>query len=156
MPTMLQAAGLDTSACDLDGCDLADITSHEHHTRYQDRTVYSEFQRQAQGVYMALNSKWKYFYSAPDRREFLFDRILDPEETRSRAGVTLCRGALDEMREDLFEYYRSVGFTEPLEGAQWKLFPQPTMPADPDAGLLIQDAPWAAPYQAIPGYTDDA
>ena len=58
------------------------------------------------------------------------------------------------MREGLLAYYRSEGYITPLEGDHWKLFPQPTLPADPDALLLIQDAEWARAYQEIPGYTD--
>jgi hypothetical protein len=58
------------------------------------------------------------------------------------------------MRNNLFEYYKSEGFTEPIEENRWKLFPQPSIPVDPDEGLLIQDPGWAMPYQKISGYTD--
>jgi|YNPNPStandDraft_1061719.scaffolds.fasta_scaffold28005_2 arylsulfatase len=149
MPTFLSAAGLDPSRYALQGHDLADLVTYG-----ADRTVYSQFQRGALGVYMALNRRWKYFYSAPDRREFLFDRVQDPEELRNRAGVIFCQDALAAMRAGLLAYYRDEGYTEPLEGDGWKLFPQPALPADPDALLLIQDAEWARPYQEIPGYTD--
>jgi len=150
MPTFLAAADVDAPSCDLDGLDLAGIAAGEQ----GDRSVYSQFQREALGVYMAVNRRWKYFYSAPDRREFLFDRVHDPDETRTRAGLILCRGDLERMRSGLFEFYRREGFAEPMEGDAWRLHAQPAMPLDPDAGLLIQDAPWAAPYQAIPGYTE--
>jgi len=105
---------------------------------------------------MAVNRCWRYFYSAADRREFLFDRLEDPGGTRNRAENPLCRHVAADMRGGLMEFYRSQAYTEPLEGEGWKLFPQPTMSADPDAGLLIQDAGWARPFQAIPGYTDEA
>ena len=150
MPTLLTAAGVDTRAYDLDGLDLADLAASEN----RDRTVYSQYQRDALGVYMTTNRRWKYFYSAPDRREFLFDRIHDPEEMRSRAGLSLCRDDLEEMRAGLFEFYRREGFADPIEGEDWKRFPQPSLSADPDARLLIQDPGWAKPYQVIPGYTD--
>jgi len=154
MPTFLEAAGIDTASSDLDGIDLADIASSEESNRYSDRMVYSQYQHDAYGVYMATNRRWKYFYSAPDRREFLFDQINDPDEMRSRAGLSLCRHDLEEMRNSLFEFYRNEGFTDPIEGNRWKLFPQPSLPDDPDAGLLIQDPGWSKPYQVIPGYTD--
>ena len=154
MPTILGAAGISSANYDLDGGDLADIAASGPDGAYRDRTVYSQFQHDALGVYMAVNRRYKYFYSAPDRREFLFDRLQDPDELRSRAGITFCQGDLAEMRGGLFEFYRSQSFAEPLEGDQWRLFPQPSLPSDPDAGLLIQDAGWAKPYQAIPGYTD--
>lgn len=149
MPTFLSAAGVDASRYALQGSDLAELA-----TSGAERMVYGQFQRGALGVYMALNRRWKYFYSAPDRREFLFDRAQDPEELRNRAGIVFCQDALAAMREGLLAYYRSEGYTAPLEGDHWKLFPQPTLPADPDALLLIQDAEWARAYQEIPGYTD--
>ncbi len=154
MPTFLNAAGIDAATCDLDGIDLAEIAAGENNGAYRDRLVYSEYQRDALGVYMAVNRQWKYFYSSPDRREFLFDRRTDPDETRNRAGLSLCHHNLQQMRTGLHEYYRREGFTDPLEDDRWKLYPQPALPVNPDAGLLIQDARWAAPYQAIPGYTD--
>ncbi len=150
MPTLLAAAGVDTTAYNLDGLDLADVAASEQN----DRTVYSQYQRDALGVYMAANRQWKYFYSAPDQMEFLFDRIRDPDETRNRAGLSLCRHTLEQMRNNLFEFYRSEGFTEPIEENRWKLFPKPSISTNPDEGLLIQDAGWSMPYQSIPGYTD--
>jgi len=153
MPTFLAAAGEDPSRYNLHGLDLAEVAAHE--TAYGGRNIYSQFQHRAQGVYMVLNRRWKYFYSAPDRREFLFDRLQDPEETRNRAGFVLCREALQTMRRTLFDFFRREGYVEPLEGDQWRLFPQPSLPEDPDAELLIQDSPWAKPFQRIPGYTEE-
>ena len=150
MPTLLTTAGVDTTVYDLDGLDLADLAASPD----RDRTVYSQYQRDALGIYMATNRRWKYFYSTPDRREFLFDRIHDPDEMRSRAGLSLCQDDLEEMRTHLFEFYRSEDFVAPIEGEDWKRFPQPSLSTDPDARLLIQDPAWAKPYQAIPGYTD--
>jgi len=149
MPTFLNTAGIGTNDFDLDGMDLAEISSSE---AYNDRVVYSQFQWNALGVYMALNQEWKYFYSAPDRREFLFDRVNDPDEMRNKAGLPLCRAELQEMRNNLFEFYKNEGFTDAIEENQWKEFPQPSIPDDPDAGLLIQDPGWSKPYQKIKGY----
>lgn len=150
MPTLLAVGGVGPNACDLDGRDLAEVAGDGR----WDRTVYSQYQRDALGVYMAVNRRWKYVYSAPDRREFLFDRVHDPDETRSRAGLSLCQDDLKEMRASLFEFYRREGVSDPIEGEAWKLFPQPSFPEDPDARLLVQDAGWARAYQAIPGYTE--
>ena len=148
MPTILAAAGIDPGNYNPDGVDLAEAVG------YDDRTIYSQYQRGPLGVYMILNRRWKYFYSAPDRREFLFDRIHDPEETRNRAGLSLCRREQEEMRGELIGFYKEQGYTEPIEGDRWKLFPQPSIPVNPDAGLLIQDPGWSLRYQRIPGYTD--
>jgi arylsulfatase A-like enzyme len=154
MPTLLRAAGLDVTGLDLDGLGLDEIASADTGDKHADRTVYSQYQREALAVYMALNRRWKYFYSVPDRREFLFDRVQDPEETRDRAGLVFCRQALAGMRSALFEFYRRAGFTQPLDGDHWRHYPQPSLPENPDAGLLVQDAAWSVALQAIPGYSD--
>ena len=153
MPTFLAAAGLAGKVADLDGVDLAEIARRESRD-VRGRTVYSQFQRDALGVYMAVNARWKYFYSSPDRQEFLMDRREDPEEMRNRAGLVFNEGALQEMRSGLFDYYRGQGYDAPLAGNAWRQYPQPQMPVDPDAGLLIQDPRWSQAYQAIPGYSD--
>lgn len=150
MPTALAATGAEATVADLDGVDLAEVAAGEH----PDRVVYGQYQRRDLGTYMAVEERWKYFYSAPDRREFLLDRQQDPGETRNRAGLSLCREPLRQMSGVLMERYRRDGYFEPLDGDHWRDYPQPTLPEDPDAGLLIQDAGWAAPYQHIEGYSD--
>lgn len=149
MPTMLdvaQAAVPDQMA----GLSLAAVESLE----LENRTVYAQFQQLGLGVHMAVNGRWKYIYSAPDRKEFLFDRLQDPQETRNQAGLGLRQGELHTMREGLFRYYQDQGYNAPLERGKWKLFPQPARPTGPDAGLGTQDAVWSQPLYHIPGYSD--
>jgi len=153
LPTFLGAAGVSANGLALSGVDLADLAAGAQ-DRYAERTVYSQFQHREMGVYMGVDARMKYFYSAPDRREWLLDRVEDPQELRNRAGLVFCQDALEERRRRLFAYYRDEGFTDPLDGEGWRLYPQPTLPEDPDAGLLIQDPPWSKPYQDIPGYTN--
>ena len=133
MPTMLSAAGIPCADHNLSGVDLADLVASGADGHHGDRTVYSQYSHKDLGVHMAANRRWKYSYSSPDRLEYLFDREMDPDETRNRAGLVFCREALSTMRETLFDHYRSEGVTD---------------------CLLIQDPPWADEYQAIPGYTD--
>ncbi len=152
MPTVLNAAGVSWSGLPLDGLDLAESASG---ARSEERTVYSQYQRDERAVYMALNRRWKYFYSVPDRREFLFDRVSDPDERRNQAGLVFRRGVVAEMRGGLIDYFRSQGYTRPIYGNRWRDYPQPSVPVDPDAGLLIQDPKWSVPLQHIPGYSDE-
>ena len=154
MPTFLAAAGVDVRGLDLDGADLAEVAGSDTRAAHASRTVYSQYQRESLGVYMALDARFKYAYSAPDRREFLFDRQQDPDEFRNRAGLTFCRSDLEEMRGRLVEHYEGSISEAPFEDGVWKPYPQPEFPRDPDAGLLIQDPEWSLSYQAIPGYTD--
>jgi len=154
MPALLAAAGVNIRQYDLDGRDLAEIAARPGEPANHDRTIYSQFQRAELGLHMAVNRRWKYVYSAPDRQEFLFDRVHDPAELRSRVGVPLCRAALVELRTSLFAYYCEQGFCQPLDGEQWKLYPQPALPSDPDTGLGFNEPAWSRPYQFIPGYSD--
>ena len=154
MPTMLGAAGIDEDGQALDGRDLAEIIANERRDPQANRTVYSQFQHDALGVYMAVDRRRKYVYSAPDRKELLFDRICDPDEMRNQAGLVFRREALDQAREALFAFYSEQGFEAPLDGDAWRAYPQPTVSDDPDSGLLIQDHPWAVPQQHIAGYSD--
>ncbi|NLF32725.1 MAG: sulfatase-like hydrolase/transferase, partial [Planctomycetes bacterium] len=152
MPTLLGAAGIGAEGLDLDGEDLGAIADGAG----ADRTVYSQHSRGADGLHMAVNRRWKYIWSAADRREFLFDRAGDPDETRSRGQLPLCRDVVRAMRANLMDRYRTRGHTEDLDGERWRLYDQPAVPADPDAWLLRQDHPWAEAKRAIPGYTDEA
>lgn len=155
VPTLLAAAGVDDPRFADDGVDLASLIVGADRDPDRDRTVYSQYQHGPLGHYMAVNRRWKYTYSAPDRREFLFDRLHDPDETRSRAGVGPSRPVLNRQRAGLLSFFRDQGYTEPIDGDSWRLFPQPTFPLDPDAGLGVHDVAWTLPYLPIPGYSDD-
>jgi len=150
MPTLLAATGVSADGLELDGVDLAAIAADPR----PDRTVYSQYESGPLAVHMAVNGRWKYVYSTPDRREFLFDHQTDPDEMRSRAEIPVCQAQTAAMRTGLMDHYRSRGHTADLDGDAWKLYDQPAIPRNPDALLLRQDHPWAEPQREIPGYTD--
>lgn len=166
-PTFLNAAGAEITDHELDGLDLADVlagTSGREivfgQIAHEDRSA-PDFKSTPETVaagssYMAVSKRWKYFYSAPDDREFLFDRRSDPGETRNQAGITQFRGEpRDRMRSALIGYLTECGTTAGVDGEAWKVFPKKEISADPDAGLLIQDTftPWAD-MTFPPGYAD--
>ncbi|MCL4543376.1 MAG: sulfatase-like hydrolase/transferase [Chloroflexi bacterium] len=146
-PTVLAAAGASLATHQPDGCDLSAIAAGSN----QRAAVFSQLQREGKAIYTVVTPRWKYAYSAPDQQEFLFDRRADPLETRNRAALPFCRQDLKDVRQILIEALRTAGETSGLDGENWKPFPRFTMPIDPDAGLLIQDHPWAK--TSIPGYT---
>ncbi len=172
-PTLLRAAGCDadrTETHPLDGLPLQQIADDSaerdavfaqlSYTRHMDGTnpdafvsedAVSEEERAACSLYMAVNSRFKYVYSAPDRIEFLFDRVLDPLESRNRAHAPNFRHYTDGMRTVMMEHLRAGGETAGLDGDCWKKFEHREIPTDPDYGLLIQDQPWAD--TRIPGYS---
>lgn len=154
-PTILAAAGAEIHSHLLDGVDLAQIQNglSDRQLIFAQHAMGSPAdpdERAARSVYMAVSPEWKYFYSAPDGREYLFDRIQDPQETRNRAGTPFCQEARATMQSALIQHLRNNGEEAGLDGDGWRAFPQLEMPVDPDAGLLIQDHSWAD--QHIPGY----
>jgi choline-sulfatase len=147
-PTIVSAAGAEMPAGQLDGADLAEMAAGAN----EREMVFSQHAKAGRATYMAVGERWKYFYSAADDREFLFDRVADPLETRNRAGVTFCRAARDEIKAALIAHLRAGGEADALDGDDWRKYPRLDVPEDPDAGLLVQDHPWADTN--IPGYTD--
>ena len=156
-PTALDAAGTAIADHELDGVSLADIATGASGRD----TVFAQIShggrgdaaaRAAGSTYMAVNRNWKYFYSAPDDREFLFDRVRDPRETRNLAGGPFRQNALASMKGELFEHLRAGGETAGINGDDWVRFPRREMPVNPDDGLLIQDPSW--PDFSLAGYTD--
>lgn len=148
-PTFLSAAGADLTSHPLDGQPLQEIAAG---TTGRD-TVYSQLMNGETALHMAVTREWKYVYSAPDRREFLFDRTLDPEETRDRFGTPFSAEPTAMMKARLFDHLRAGGETDGMEGDDWRCFPKQSMPENPDAGLLIQDGYVDGRSAEIPGYT---
>ncbi len=81
------------------------------------------------------------------------DRRQDPDETRNKAGLVFCNDTLFTMRRQLIDFFSQRSMADHLDGDQWRTYPQPEISADPDDGLLIQDAGWAREFQDIPGYS---
>ncbi len=146
-PTILSASGTAPMGHPLDGLNLADVAAG-HCERTE---VFSQYCTGEKAMTMIVNEQWKYFYSVPDGREYLFDRVGDPEETVNRAGLELCEDARLEMKAHLIDFLRSVGETDILDGDDWKTIPKMELPANPDALLPIQDQSWAD--LTIPGYS---
>jgi len=147
-PTVLSASGGTITSHQLDGVDLAEVVAGTSRRGM----IFGQFQTAGRASYMAVDRRWKYFYSAPDNREFLFDHAVDPLETRNRAHAPFMDEHAGRMRQALIEHLRAGGEAAALDGERWRVYPKLDLPDDPDAGLLIQDHPWAV--TRIPGYTD--
>ena len=151
MPTFLSAADIDFGGADLDGVDLAELAKGPP----MRDVVYGQFERGSRASYMALTSRWKYIYCASDDREFLFDLLVDPEETRNRAETLGYLEQTRAMRTGLIDYLREQGYAEPLDGNSWRVHPAPEFPRDRDGGFLFQDTGWSVPHMHIDGYSDE-
>ena len=147
-PTLLAACGAEMPSDQLDGIDLAEALAGQ----CEREMVFSQHAQGPLATYMAADDRWKYVYSAGDGREMLFDRVADPLETRDRIGAPFSREPHARMKEALIDHLRRGGETAALDGDDWRSYPRREMPANPDAGLLVQDMKWAD--TSIPGYTD--
>lgn len=171
--TILGAAHVDPGDMRLDGVDMYDILTgksnrqivygqHSYcvanpvegrHDSSEDGMDDETF-RAYQSTYMAVSREWKYFYSARDNREYLFDKMTDPHETRNKAGIDFVQEDLRKMRESMIAHLREGKETAGLAGDRFKTFPPKALPEDPDTGLLIQDlyTPWSK--KTVEGYWD--
>lgn len=146
-PTILSAADASISTHRPQGVDMNEIVED-----IADReVVFSQHGRGKRATYMSVSEQWKYFYSAADNQEYLFDRVNDPEETRNVAALPTCAEDRERMKKILMDHLVDNGETEGIEEHEWKEFPTYEMPSDPDEGLLVQDHPWAD--LQIPGYS---
>jgi arylsulfatase A-like enzyme len=87
-PTVLEIAGADEPL--RDGRPLQAIP--------ENRPVFGQYQEGELGLYAVITDRWKYIWSAFDQREFLLDRVRDPEETMNLAYNVRRREDLLSMR----------------------------------------------------------
>ncbi len=135
-PTFAAAAGADVPS--LEGADLLAIAGGETDHEY----AYTQFSEGQTGLYMIASREMKYIYSAADRREWLFDLHIDPQETKNWAGNPRYAARLQHLRRRLIERYEHDGYDLAVQDGQWRDYAPPPRP-DPagDDGLLFQDAP---------------
>lgn len=140
-PTCVQAAGVDTSGMSFPGLDLADLAVSGTSREY----VFSHFGQDQKAIYMIVSREWKYVYSVAERHEFLFDRINDPRETRSQAGLRFTDGIRTRLKAALIQHLLQEGPADAVVETNgtydWRPYPRLDMSYldDPDAELLFQD-----------------
>jgi len=101
--------------------------------------VISQFNEEGLGLYGFIARDYKYVYSAPDGREWLFRRAEGQPEARNLAGNPAYESTLASMRSRLIASFRADGYEGPLEGDGWKAFPKREVPSTPDAWQLFQE-----------------
>lgn len=100
---------------------------------------YEGIEAQACANYMIVTEQYKYAYSVPDNREFLFDKRTDPKETINSAGTALYKPVLLQMRQRLIDFLKEHEVTAIIDGDRFKKFPELKMPDMLDCGLLEQE-----------------
>ena len=114
--------------------------------------VQAQYRTAETAIYTTVTNDWKYAYSAPDRREFLFDRRHDPAESRNAADDDATQAMLETLRLQTINWLREGGEEAACDGDQWKCYPRLEVPEDPDVGLITQDR--RGYVLDLPGYTD--
>jgi len=147
LPTILECSGIGSNEVS-DGESLIKIAEGTT----QRKEIHGQYEEEAYGCYMRIEDGFKYIYSAPDEREFLFDMKQDPLETLNKAENPLYLKKVKEMREAEIAYYLDAGYTKAVKGNAWKKYEKKEMPYDPDAYLLFQDPQDSIPH--IEGYSN--
>lgn len=167
-PTFLDAAGIDPAPYDLDG---ASLTGEGKEYVYSIFSCYGEARgglvktipddirrdpalfKAVFGNYMITDGKWKYIYSAPDGREFLFDMEHDCE-TRNRFGLDGVRQQQRRFKAQLMAKLESEGVTCLSCDGEWIRYPGIELHDNPDAGLITQDITCEWYDENLPGYRE--
>lgn len=145
LPTFLQAAEIEPEE-DYSGQSLLDIAEEQE----QREITFAQYNRDDFAVYMAVTERFKYIYSAPDNKEWLFDLYVDPEETHNYFANPMYRDQAERMKHQLLDRLQKDGCTSMMDGDDWKRYEPKALPTDSDAMLLLQDPPASIPN--IPGY----
>lgn len=141
VPTILRFAEI-SSEEKHDGCDLFE--------RDNERPIVSQYQKSDKALYMILEKNYKYFYSAPDNKEWLIDFKADQLECHNMAADCINDEKTKEMREKLIDILKDSTFSNAVLKNQFKVFKHPEAFENEDDGLVFQDAEGSLPD--IAGY----
>lgn len=135
-PTFVSLARKQDSYSSPEGITLMDALGSAN----QNRIVFSQFSQNQLGLYMATDRNWKYIYSAADHKEWLFDLVKDPFEIENRIDDSEYAAPLKRLKQACIKRFQIDGYTEALDGDDWKHFPETELPMQyTDDGLLFQD-----------------
>lgn len=115
-PTFLSAAAARIETHKPAGKDLAPIA----HDPQPKRTVFSQYSFADTGIYMAVDERYKYIYSAADHATLLFDHRCDPREQNNQAGSIQYREIEADLKTRCLEFLRSHGEDAAVDGDQWR------------------------------------
>ncbi len=149
LPTCLAAAGLApppgapvaAEPANPGGVDLAALACGEGGRGGEGGrdAVVSQYHQDGLALYALMTREYKYVYSAPDDREWLFRRLEGQAESVSLAGNPAYAPTVAALRARLISWLRADGYERPLEGDGWRVFPRRQVPAEPDAWQLFQE-----------------
>ncbi|MBD5780035.1 sulfatase-like hydrolase/transferase [Pelagicoccus sp. NFK12] len=136
-PTFLEIAGGSVNET-IEGISLQRLQDRDPSERF----VHSQFSQNQLGLYMVANKDWKYIYSAPDDKEWLYK---DGCESVNLANDSDYADVLASVRQLAIDRFKKDGYDQAIEGDDWARFPKAEFPSDPNDGLLFQDPPTLQP-----------
>ena len=146
---LLTAAGVEVPST-YEGRDLVSLAQ----APTEDRSVCGQFGKAGEGLYMIRDLRYKYIYSAPDGREWLF-ALTEGQSDCEDLSLALPE-VTASMRARLIGHIRlrrGDGCAEIFEGDAFRAYPRLTVDAYDDGGLLFQDTEGSLPKD-MRGYTD--
>ncbi len=154
--TVLDAAGIEGHRRSEEGRSLLESACRPD----EERVVFSQFSKGWCGQYAATDGRWKYAYSAPDDREWLFELRDALVEGPNRIEDPAAAGHLHRLKGALLRRHAPAvdPYSDAVEGDDWKRHTPP--PADyldaPTFGYLWQERAPEALQAAVdalgPGY----
>ncbi|MCR2808090.1 sulfatase/phosphatase domain-containing protein, partial [Paenibacillus soyae] len=98
--------------------------------KQQRELTMGQYNRNEFGVYMAVTERYKYIYSAPDNKEWLFDLQVDPEETHNFFNNPMYKDQAERMKRQLLEQLRADQCTTMIDGDDWKRYEPQQLPPE--------------------------
>ncbi len=136
-PTFLKTAGCKDYQVSAEGDDLCDIA-----TEKTDRqSTFSQFSSGKTGLYLATDGRFKYSYSAADKKEWLIDLQTDPQETRNVITDPKYKADKNRLKNILIARFEKDRYTKAVQKGDWKDYGTCRLPLEknPNYGLLQQD-----------------
>ena len=87
-----------------------------------ERYFYGQYHRRKYAIYMCMDSSWKYIYDVPGRKEFLYNLIKDPKETKNLAGNAVCRKEKLRLKRELVKHFKEQGNFEAIRGREFRYY----------------------------------
>lgn len=134
-PTLLSIAGSDQPYIHPEGEILDRVYRGETDRQY----VYTQIGQEQSGLYLVTDGNWKYTWSAPDEKEWLFNLTLDPGESRNLAYNGFYADVVAQLRSTLIERFEDAGYAKAVEDGDWKEYGKHAPLLETDQSLLLQD-----------------
>lgn len=115
-PTFLRAGEARIESHALEGSDLAILAEGGSNRR----EVFSQYDHGPNGIYMAVDERFKYVYSVADRKTLFFDRLFDPMERNNQAGSMQYREPEERLKQACIDLLRRNGETDAFDGDGWR------------------------------------